>query len=202
MAKYCGKDFLIQLGYLSGGNWVASTAYTLGQIRVNGSNVYRVTVAGTSAGSGGPTGTGSAIVDGTVTWSYISASVVLASGTFGFGTIGGMRSNSMTINNEQVDVTDKGDVPWRQLLGCGIKSMSMSGSGVFNDDFDLTQVMAFAVGTMAQSIQTFRLVSGRGDSFAGEYQIATLERSGEYNQSEMYSLSLESAGAITYTAAP
>lgn len=52
--------------------WMASTAYTFGQFRTNGGNVYRVKVAGTSAASGGPTGTGTAIVDGTVTWSFVS----------------------------------------------------------------------------------------------------------------------------------
>lgn len=50
--------------------WVASTAYALGRYRYNGVNLYIVTTAGTSAGAGGPTGTGTGIVDGTVTWSY------------------------------------------------------------------------------------------------------------------------------------
>lgn len=50
--------------------WVASTAYTVGQVRTNSANVYRCTTAGTSAGSGGPTGTGASISDGTVTWTW------------------------------------------------------------------------------------------------------------------------------------
>lgn len=61
--------------------WAALTAYTVGQLRRNGGVIYQVTVAGTSAGSGGPSGTGSAIVDGTVTWSHIAtgtAAVVVA----------------------------------------------------------------------------------------------------------------------------
>ena len=32
--------------------WVASTAYSVGTFRVNGTNLYMVTVAGTSAASG------------------------------------------------------------------------------------------------------------------------------------------------------
>ncbi len=55
--------------------WAASTAYTLGKERFNGDKAYRVTVAGTSAASGGPTGTGSTIVDGSVTWSYMNPAV-------------------------------------------------------------------------------------------------------------------------------
>jgi len=52
--------------------WVVSTAYTIGQTRVNGGNTYQV-VAGTSAASGGPTGTGAGIVDSGVTWNYLAA---------------------------------------------------------------------------------------------------------------------------------
>lgn len=57
----------------SGTAWVASTAYTVGLRVVNVGNVYQCTTAGTSAASGGPTGTSSAITDGTVTWSYLGA---------------------------------------------------------------------------------------------------------------------------------
>jgi len=52
--------------------WAASTAYTVGVIRKNtAGKVYQCTVAGTSAASGGPTGTGSDIVDGSVHWQYV-----------------------------------------------------------------------------------------------------------------------------------
>ncbi len=55
--------------------WAASTAYSVvGQNVVNGGDVYALATAGTSAASGGPTGTASgAITDGTAQWSYIGA---------------------------------------------------------------------------------------------------------------------------------
>lgn len=82
------------ISYNPGGNileglpWVASTAYALGDFVANDTapvKVYRVTTAGTSAASGGPTGTGGAIADGTVTWAYVrgSAVSVLGAGTAG-----------------------------------------------------------------------------------------------------------------------
>jgi len=52
--------------------WAALTAYSIGNKVVNGGNAYYCTVAGTSAAVGGPSGTGSTIVDGTVTWKYIT----------------------------------------------------------------------------------------------------------------------------------
>jgi hypothetical protein len=47
---------------------------------VNGGNVYTCTVAGTSAASGGPTGTGASIADNTVTWQFIHAQAAHAIG--------------------------------------------------------------------------------------------------------------------------
>lgn len=53
--------------------WAASTAYVLNQQVHLGGNVYKATTAGTSAGSGGPTGTGSGITDGSAVWAYVGA---------------------------------------------------------------------------------------------------------------------------------
>ena len=197
MAKFTGKDFLVQL--LNSANataWTATTAYVVGQLVTNGANTYRCTVAGTSAGAGGPTGTATTpVVDGSCSWVFYGVSI-------NYTTVGGMRSTSMTINNEQVDVTDKGDVPWRQLLACGIKSMDLSLSGFFTDQVTLNTILAcLASSTSTSAIQQFKLVSGRGDSVIGLFQITSCERSGEYNQAEQYSLSLASAAAISYTAA-
>jgi hypothetical protein len=51
--------------------WLANTAYVQGQVVVNGGYQSVCSVAGTSAGSGGPTGQGFApITDNTVTWFY------------------------------------------------------------------------------------------------------------------------------------
>src|SRR5690606_26002453 len=44
---------------------------TAGTLKTNGGNVYEVVTGGTSAGSGGPTGTGTSIIDGTVEWRYL-----------------------------------------------------------------------------------------------------------------------------------
>ena len=55
-----------------GVEWAVATAYSLNDEVFNGSNIYLVTTAGTSAAapSNGPTGTGSSIADGSVTWEY------------------------------------------------------------------------------------------------------------------------------------
>jgi len=50
--------------------WAGSTVYTAGAYRTNGANQYKCITGGTSAASGGPTGTGTGITDGTVTWDW------------------------------------------------------------------------------------------------------------------------------------
>lgn len=55
-------------------NWQPSTLYTVGTADanvINAGNIYTLVTTGTSAGSGGPTGTGTGIVDGTAVWNYL-----------------------------------------------------------------------------------------------------------------------------------
>lgn len=57
-----------------GADWQASRPYAYaGIIARNGANFYYLTTAGTSAASGGPTGTGTAIADGTCVWNFIGS---------------------------------------------------------------------------------------------------------------------------------
>jgi hypothetical protein len=50
--------------------WTANTTYAPGQIVTNVGNSYQCESGGISAGSGGPAGTGTSIVDGGVVWSF------------------------------------------------------------------------------------------------------------------------------------
>lgn len=50
--------------------WVASTAVVASVFRTNGANIYRCVTAGTTAASGGPTGTGIGIADGSAVWDW------------------------------------------------------------------------------------------------------------------------------------
>lgn len=65
-------DCAVQNSWSTNNAWTASATYAAETVVYNGSNVYVATTGGTAAGSGGPTGTGSAITDGTVTWRYIA----------------------------------------------------------------------------------------------------------------------------------
>lgn len=50
--------------------WTALTQYALRSFVVNNANLYELVTAGTSAASGGPTGTDASITDGTCVWCW------------------------------------------------------------------------------------------------------------------------------------
>jgi TP901-1 family phage major tail protein len=120
-------------------------------------------------------------------------------------TIGGLRSTSMTINGEAVDITTKdsnafissGNDKARDLLqGGGVRSMTISASGVFTDSSTENILRGFA---FDGAIQNYDLVFSDGSKIAGAFLITSYERAGEFNGEETYSVTLESSNTITYT---
>jgi hypothetical protein len=64
----------VYLGTPTASPWVPSTTYLAGQQVINGGSTYVCTGGGVSATSGGPTGIGTGITDGTVTWAFVAPS--------------------------------------------------------------------------------------------------------------------------------
>ena len=121
-------------------------------------------------------------------------------GSGSFSTVGGLRSKSISINKETVDVTDSDSAgQWRELLaGAGVKSISFTGSGVFKDSASEGKVRAYFFDDTMPDCQF--IVPDFG-TFEGPFDIPTLEYSGEYNGEAQYSMTFESAGEIVFTAA-
>jgi len=118
------------------------------------------------------------------------------SGTF--VTVAGLRSRRISFNAETVDITNTDSTDrWRELLeGAGVKRASLSGSGVFKDaSTDATARQYFFDGT----IRNWQVIVPDFGTLAGAFQITALEYSGEHNGEVAYDLSLESAGAVTFT---
>ena len=118
-------------------------------------------------------------------------------------TVAGLRSTSISMNDEAVDVTTKDSAGLRQLLACGgVQSFSVSGSGVFTDAASEAAVRtAFDAQRTAGTFVDFDVIIPDFGTFAGPMMIATLEYAGEYNGEITYSLTLESAGTFAFTAA-
>jgi len=125
---------------------------------------------------------------------------LLKQGTAAAGTtLAGMRVTSLTLNNEQVDITNKDSGGWRELLeDAGTQSIDLSVEGVFKDTATEETVRGYA---FTNSINAFGLVFGNGDSMDGSWAISNYQRSGAHNGEETYSMTLQSSGAPVYTAA-
>ena len=76
--------------------------------------------------------------------------------------------------------------------------MSLKGSGVVSNDTVFTDHIMAAV--MANTHVVLKIESGLGDVWQGTFAVPSAERAGEYNKEETFSITLESAGTITYTA--
>ena len=113
-----------------------------------------------------------------------------------FTTIAGLRSTSLTVNNESVDVTNKDSLGKRELLAAaGVQSISVSGSGVFTDGSSESTIKTNA---LADTIDNYQFLVPDFGTFTGAFQVTSLEYAGEFNGEVTYSMSFESGGAITF----
>ena len=116
-----------------------------------------------------------------------------------FSTVAGLRATRISFNAETVDVTSlESQGGWRELLGgAGVKSASISGSGVFRD-----------AGTDERARQVFfdgevphvQVIIPDFGKVTGRFQITGLEYAGSHNGEATYELSLASAGALEFQA--
>ncbi|TAH69303.1 MAG: phage major tail protein, TP901-1 family [Rhodopseudomonas palustris] len=118
----------------------------------------------------------------------------------GYVTVAGLRSRRIAFNAELVDITHAESVDrWRELLaGAGVRRAALSGRGLFKDaSSDALLRQAFFDGAVLNS----QLVVPDFGTIEGPFQIASLEFAGEHNGEVTFELSLESAGALSFTAA-
>ena len=114
-----------------------------------------------------------------------------------FQTVAGLRATRLGFNAEAVDVTAL-DSPggWRELLGgAGVRSASLSGSGVFRDADTDARVRALF---FAGEIPRCQVVIPSFGTIEGPFQIGSVEYAGTHDGEATYELSLASAGALTF----
>jgi TP901-1 family phage major tail protein len=117
-----------------------------------------------------------------------------------FQTMAGLRATRIGFNAQTVDVTSLDSVGgWRELLaGAGVRSASISGSGVFRDE--ATDARARAL-FFSGAIPVLQVVIPDFGTIEGLFQIASLEYSGDHDGEASYEIALASAGALSFTAA-
>lgn len=115
-----------------------------------------------------------------------------------FQTVAGLRATRVSFNAESVDVTSLESAGgWRELLaGAGVKSASISGSGIFRDaESDARARQIFFDG----EVPDFQVVIPDFGTMEGPFQVTAIEYGGTYDGEATYELALASAGQLTFT---
>ena len=121
-------------------------------------------------------------------------------GAGAFETVAGLRATRLAFNAETVDATSMASAGrWRELLaGAGVRSASISGSGVFRDaETDAKMRQAF----FDAAIPAFQVIIPEFGVIEGPFQITGLEYAGTVQGEATFELSLASAGALSFTVA-
>lgn len=111
-----------------------------------------------------------------------------------YATVAGLRTTQLSVNGEGVVVTTKDSGGWRQLLsGAGVRSVSVSGAGVFTGSAAETRIRGNALSGV---LDDYRLSFESGETMTGRFLVSRLDYAGDFNGERSYTLSLESSGAV------
>jgi predicted secreted protein len=112
----------------------------------------------------------------------------------------GARTDSVTLNNEPLDITDKDDSGWRTLLAdAGLRSLSCEIEGVLKDDVLLDD----SVGTPTTALLKECVVTISGiATFTGDFMLQGIQLGAEQADVVTFTATLESGESITATIGP
>ena len=111
-----------------------------------------------------------------------------------FATVAGLRTTQLSVNGEAVAITSKDSGGWRELLsGAGVRSVSVSGAGVFTGSAAEARLKGNALSGM---LDDYELSFESGERMRGRFLITRLDYAGDFNGERNYSVSLESSGEV------
>jgi TP901-1 family phage major tail protein len=116
-----------------------------------------------------------------------------------FTTLAGLRATRVSFNAETIDVTSlESQGGWRELLsGAGVRSVSITGSGVFRDAATDERARQIFFDGEAPA---FQVVIPDFGIVEGPFMVTSIEYGGSHNGEATYELSLASAGTLGFTA--
>lgn len=111
--------------------------------------------------------------------------------------VGGLRSKSFAFSSASIDITNQESAEWKNTLdGSGLRSCSMSGSGVYTSEAAFRAVRAAflsnsLINFMFQDAKNFELIEGL-------FKVASLEVSGDFDAEGQYAMSADSSGPVQF----
>lgn len=111
-----------------------------------------------------------------------------------YNTVAGMRTTQMSVNTEVVTITHKGSGGWRELLsGAGVRSVSVSGAGVFTGSEAEQRLKENALSGV---LDEYEISFESGERMRGRFLITRLDYAGDFNGERNYTMALESSGQV------
>jgi len=112
----------------------------------------------------------------------------------------GARTDSVTINNEPLDITDKDDAGWRTMLNdVGVRSVSCEVEGVLKDSV----LLADGVGTASTALLKECVVTITGiGTLTGDFFLNSIQIGAEQADVVTFTATLESGENMTATIGP
>jgi TP901-1 family phage major tail protein len=116
----------------------------------------------------------------------------------GSAVVAGVRTRSVSINRNPVDITNDDDDGWRGLLAeAGEKQLDISIGGVIKDKYLRAAAMDDSATPVLQGVT---LEYPDGDTITGDFFLTTYSESASYNEAITFEASLQSTGVVAYTA--
>lgn len=116
-----------------------------------------------------------------------------------FETVGGLRATRINFNAQSVNVTNVASAGgWRELLaGAGVRSVNISGNGVFRDEATDARMREVFFNS---EIPSFQVIIPDFGILEGPFMLTALEYSGDYDGEAQFEVALASSGAPSFTA--
>lgn len=111
----------------------------------------------------------------------------------------GMRTKTITLNNEPIDITSDDDSGWRTFLSDdpALRSIDIAVEGVTKD----AQLIELAATGGSGLVSGYALEFDGLGTFTGDFYIGSLELGANYNEAVTFSCTIQSSGVADWTAA-
>lgn len=113
--------------------------------------------------------------------------------------LGGLRTRTLSVGGEMIDITNSDSTGlWREALSTyGVRSLSVSGSGVFLDGSDINKIVTNLMATTAtQNLKI--VVPGLGTFTMTAAVFTNISFAGNHNGEVTYDVTIESGGEVTF----
>jgi predicted secreted protein len=112
--------------------------------------------------------------------------------------VAGARSDSININNEAIDITDKSSDGWRTMLNdASVRTVDMTVEGLLDGD----SLLSAALGDTDNLLGDYEIeIEGIG-TVAGEFHFSSFEIGAPHDDAATFTASIASSGPIAYAAA-